>query len=86
MPDDGEPARLGADLGKNDEREDYLRASLAADEQGGLTATPFDIQDSSMFANMARADCLIVREPFAPAAPKGAPIRILRLQGGVPGV
>ena len=55
VPDDSEPARLGADLGTNDEREDYLRASLAADEQGGLTATPFDIQDSSMFANMARA-------------------------------
>ena len=39
-----------------------------------------------MFANMARADCLIVREPFAPAAAKGAPVRILRLQGGAVGI
>ncbi|MDE0334701.1 MAG: molybdopterin molybdotransferase MoeA [Defluviicoccus sp.] len=86
VPDDSEPARLGADLGKNDEREDYLRASLAVDEDGGLTATPFDVQDSSMFANMARADCLVVREPFAPAATRGAPIRVLRLQGGIVGI
>ena len=85
-PDAGEPARLGAVLAANDEREDYLRASVAVDAEGGLTATPFDVQDSSMFANMARADCLIVREPFAPAAAKGAPVRILRLQGGAVGI
>ena len=84
--DTSEPARLGADLGGNDEREDYLRASLAADPDGGLTATPFDVQDSAMFANMARADCLIVREPFAPAAATGARIRILRLEGGMVGI
>ena len=84
--DASEPARLGADLGGNDEREDYLRADLAADPDGGLTATPFEIQDSSMFANMARADCLIVREPFAAAAAKGAPVRILRLEGGMVGI
>ena len=85
-PDAGEPARLGAALAANDEREDYLRASVAVDAEGGLTATPFDVQDSSMFANMARADCLIVREPFAPAATEGAPVRILRLQGGAVGI
>ncbi|MDE0386972.1 MAG: molybdopterin molybdotransferase MoeA [Defluviicoccus sp.] len=82
-PDASEPARLGAGLRANDEREDYLRASLASDAEGGLTATPFDIQDSSMFANMARADCLIVREPFAPSAARGEPVRILRLAGGM---
>ncbi len=81
-PDASEPARLGAGLRANDERQDYLRASLAMDAEAGLTATPFDIQDSSMFANMARADCLIVREPFAPPAAKGEPVRILRLEGG----
>ena len=85
-PDAGEPARLGAGLRANDERQDYLRASLAMDPEGGLTATPFDIQDSSMFANMARADCLIVREPFAPPAAKGEPVRILRLEGGMVGI
>ena len=84
--DGTEPARLGADLGGNDEREDYLRASLAADGDGGLIATAFDVQDSSMFANMARADCLIVREPFAPPSPRGSPIRVLRLQGGTVGI
>ena len=85
-PDEGEPARLGADLGENDEREDYLRASLASDAEGDLIATPFGVQDSSMFANMARADCLIVREPFAPAAARGSSVRILRLQGGTVGI
>ena len=85
-PDASEPARLGADLGANDEREDYLRASLAIGGDGGPTATPFDVQDSAMFANMARADCLIVREPFAPPAAKGAPVRILRLEGGTVGI
>ncbi len=81
-PVGGETALLGADLGENDEREDYLRASLSVDGGGGPVATPFDVQDSSMFANMARADCLIVREPFAPPLARGASVRILRLEGG----
>ena len=40
---------------------------------------PFPIQDSSMMAALAKADCLVVREPFAPAATAGSRCAILRL-------
>jgi molybdopterin molybdotransferase len=73
-----ESAVLGRDLPPNDERADYLRATLTRGPQG-LIATPFDLQDSSMLALLAKADCLLIREPFAPAAPKGAPCTIVKL-------
>ncbi len=76
-------ARLGNDLEENDEREDYLRASLTCDPEGTLVANSFSKQDSSVFSGFARADCLIVRAPFAPPARKGDPIRILMLGGGI---
>lgn len=74
-----ETATLGRDLPPNDEREDYLRATLARDSQGMLVATPFPLQDSSMLAPLARADCLLVREPHAPAAKAGSRCVILKL-------
>jgi molybdopterin molybdotransferase len=73
-----ESAVLGVDLNENDERSDYLRATLAT-RDGQLVATPFPIQDSSMTAPLAKADCLVVREPFAPAAPAGSPCTIVKL-------
>ena len=63
------------DLPDNDERADYLRATLAPGPDGTLVATPFPIQDSSMLAALAKADCLVIREPFAPAAKAGDPLR-----------
>ena len=72
------PARLGGDLPENDERQDYLRASLA-DGPDGPVATPLTAQDSSLMANLARADCLLIRPPHAPAAPAGSPCVILKL-------
>jgi molybdopterin molybdotransferase len=74
-----ESAVLGADLPGNDERADYLRARLAAGADGMPVATPFPAQDSSMMANLARADCLILRAPFAPAAPAGSRCAIVKL-------
>jgi molybdopterin molybdotransferase len=71
-------AVLGRDLPANDERADYLRAALAHG-RSGLIATPFEIQDSSMLALLAKADCLVVRAPFAPAAPAGSPCTIVKL-------
>ena len=73
-----ETAVLGRDLPANDERADYLRSSLARTDEG-LVATPFEIQDSSMLALLAKADCLVIREPFAPPAPAGSPCRIVKL-------
>ncbi len=74
-----EPAVLGADLPENDERADYLRATLAPGPDGSRVATACPLQDSSMLAPLARADCLLIREPHAPAARAGSPCAILRL-------
>jgi molybdopterin molybdotransferase len=74
-----ESAVLGRDLPANDEREDYLRAKLSAGSDGPV-ATAFATQDSSMMATLSRADCLIIREPHAPAAKAGAPCRIVKLE------
>ena len=72
-----EPAILGRDLPQNDERADYLRATL---EMGadGLVATPVENQDSSLMAPLAQASCLLIREPRAPAARAGSRCRILK--------
>jgi molybdopterin molybdotransferase len=74
-----ESARLGCDLRENDERADYLRAALR-DEPDGPVATPFPVQDSSMMTPLAKADCLVVREPHALAAKAGSRCTILRLR------
>ena len=73
-----EPARLGRDMPANDERQDYLRAMLAPGPDGPI-ATPLPPQDSSLMAPLAEADCLLIREPFAPAASSGSPCVILKL-------
>jgi molybdopterin molybdotransferase len=78
-------AILGAPLPENDERQDYLRATLDIDENGRLVARPFQLQDSSNFARLAKADCLVVRAPHAPAAPAGACVTIVPLGGGIVG-
>ena len=73
-----EPARLGADLPANDERADYLRATLSSGAEG-LIATPLPDQDSSLMAALAKADCLLIRPPYAPPAPAGSDCVILKL-------
>jgi len=79
-------AILASDLPANDRRQDYLRAELSTDEAGRRLAVPFSRQDSSMLAMLARADCLIVRPPFAEAASAGTAVPILPLKGGVLGI
>jgi molybdopterin molybdotransferase len=74
-----EPARAGADLPANDERADYMRATLTPGEDGVPVATPFGAQDSSMMQTLARADCLLIREPFAPALRAGTPCSVVKL-------
>jgi len=73
-----ERARLGRDLPANDERADYLRATLAAGPDGPV-ATPLPEQDSSLMAPLAKADCLVIRNPSAPAAAAGSDCIILKL-------
>jgi len=75
-----ETAALGCDLPENDERADYLRSTLR-NGGNGLVATPFPVQDSSMMAPLAKADCLLIREPHAPPAKAGSPCTIVRFAG-----
>jgi len=70
-------ARLGGDVGANDQRQDYLRATLGRDETGGLIVTPFAKQDSSMLATLVKADAFIIRPPHAPPAKAGETCRVL---------
>ena len=78
--DPTEPARLGIALAANDNRQDYLRGILAFPRDGGLPlATANRAQDSSMLRVLAKAGCLIVRPPHAPAAAGGDDCRIIRL-------
>ena len=69
---------LGRDLRENDERAEYMRATLAL-RDGAWVATPFPNQDSSMLVPLAAADCLVIREPLAPAAPAGSPCQFVKL-------
>jgi molybdopterin molybdotransferase len=70
---------LGVDLGPNDSRQDYLRASLAPQQQGLPIITPFGRQDSSMLRTLAASQALLIRAPHAPAARAGDPCRMVLL-------
>ncbi|MDP5278186.1 molybdopterin molybdotransferase MoeA [Sphingomonas sp. DG1-23] len=67
-------ATLGEPLAANGERTDYLRAEI---RDGRVFAST--LQDSAMLRTLARATCLIVRAPHAPAARTGDPVEILDL-------
>ena len=67
-------ASLAEPLPANDHRQDYLRGTTVA---GRVTVAV--IQDSSMLATLARADCLIVRPPHTPAAQIGDEVEIVTL-------
>tara|TARA_R110002020_G_scaffold26678_13_gene86420 strand:- start:439 stop:1653 length:1215 start_codon:yes stop_codon:yes gene_type:complete len=68
------------ELASNDQRQDYLRATLTPDEGGDRIADPYRKQDSSMMKVFATSDALIVRPPHAPALAAGAPCPILLLR------
>ncbi len=74
-----EHAVLGHALPANDKRQDYLRARTQTGPDGVAVAISVGAQDSSLVANLATANALIVRPPFAPAAAAGSPCTILRL-------
>ena len=61
-------------LPANDHRQDYLRGMIS----GGRVSVAA-IQDSSMLATLARATCLVIRPPHAPAALAGETVQILPL-------
>ena len=77
---------LGVELGANDRRQEYLRSASTRRPDGALEVRPFKRQDSSMLALLARADCLVVREPFAPAMSPGTSVRVVPLGDSLIGV
>lgn len=70
---------LGVDLPENDEREEYMRAVGRHRPDGILEVSPFDQQDSSMLANLVRANYLVIRKKHAPAAQKGDACKVIPL-------
>lgn len=73
-------AVAGAALPANGERQHYMRAVSEWREDGTRIVTPLASQDSALSADLARADCLIVREPRAPELPRGGRVRVIPLE------
>jgi molybdopterin molybdotransferase len=74
-------AILGVALEANGPRQHYLRALSEWGDDRSQTVRPLPSQDSSLVADLARADCLIVHESDSPALPPGARVRIVPLGG-----
>jgi molybdopterin molybdotransferase len=77
--DQTEIGRLGKDLPANDQRQDYLRATLAMAGDGVPVLTPLPQQDSSLTHVLAEADALVIRAPHAEAAKAGDACRFVWL-------
>lgn len=55
-------AELSGDMpAKEDDREEYMRATITHGPNGKIIATPFKLQDSSKLWDLARADGLVVQ-------------------------
>ena len=77
-------ARIDRDLAANDERQDYLRSTLRTEENGKLTVTPFERQDSSMISLLVQSEALIVRSPHDPPVASGDRVKVIPFDSGVP--
>ncbi len=73
-----EPARLMVALKANDQREDYVRATLARHD-GHWLVTPMPTQDSGQLRALARAHALIKRPAHQSALAAGDIVEIIRL-------
>jgi molybdopterin molybdotransferase len=71
-------AELAADLGANDQRQDYMRAGYE-DASTRRRVRAAGRQDSSMLATLAHADALLVRPPHDPPRREGETMSILDL-------
>ncbi len=77
-------ARIDCSLTANDERQDYLRATLQRTDNGALGVSPFKRQDSSMISLLANSEALIVRPPFDPPVVEGDMVTIIPLASSFP--
>ena len=78
-PRELEDAILAEDLPANGPRQHYMRAVSEWTAEGVRMVSPIPVQDSSLMADFARADCLLVIAPNAPALPKGERVKIIAL-------
>jgi len=72
-------AILNGTLPANDQRQDYMRATLSIGADGRRTVLPFSAQDSSMQRTLQSSQALIVRPPHAAAAANGDSVSVLLL-------
>jgi molybdopterin molybdotransferase len=79
-PDIPLKATLALPMAANDQRQEYARGRLDHGKDGGLIATPYVTQDSSMLRLLADANCLIIRPPFAEPSPAGAQVPVLPIE------
>lgn len=70
-------ATLTGPVPANDQRQDYLRASLTTHPDGTRSVKPFTRQDSSMLSLLAASGALILRPPHAAALEAGAEVDVL---------
>ena len=75
--------RLASALPENDRRQDYLRATFEAGDNGENLVRTFSKQDSSMMATLTLADGLVVRAPHAPSLEAGSRVEVLKMPSGV---
>lgn len=73
-------ARAAVPFAANDQRQDYVRATLTKAHDGAWLAEPFSKQDSSMMKVFSHADCLVVRPPHAPQLEVGSPTPVMLLR------
>jgi molybdopterin molybdotransferase len=72
-------AVLGKDTKKKGSRENYLRATLARDADGQLTATPYKNQSSALFGTLQTSDCLVVFPGELNFLPAGSEVTCVHL-------
>lgn len=76
-------ALLGGDVPANGARQEFMRAILSHDDQGALVATPYDQQDSSMLANLARCEGFIIRPVKGESLVKGQKTDVIMVRDGL---
>jgi molybdopterin molybdotransferase len=74
-----EPGRLGADVQRNPQRDELMRARSRASDDGTLVLDPLGGQESHMIARAAGADALVLLPRGEGRLAAGAPVRYLRL-------
>ena len=72
------PARLGAPLRRNDQRDELVRARTRVDANA-VVLEPLAGQESHMIVRSAAASALVLVPRGAGALPEGAPVRYLRI-------